>query len=352
MNLDFWRGRRVFLTGHTGFKGSWLSLWLSRMGARVTGYALRPPTTPSLFEQARIAELVNSIDADVLDLDRLAHELERCAPDVVFHMAAQSLVRASYADPVGTFATNVLGTVHVLDAARRVPSVRAVVNVTSDKCYENREWVWPYRESDPMGGADPYSSSKGCAELVASAYARSFYQQLGRGLASARAGNVIGGGDWAADRLIPDATRAFLRNEPVLLRNPRSVRPWQHVLEPLAGYLTLAEHLWQAPASWAGGWNFGPQEKDIREVAEVIDLLAKVWGDAPGWRQDGAEHPHEAQLLKLDSTKAHTLLRWSPRLDVTSAIGMCATWYKDVSAGGDARAASLRDIERYEALLS
>lgn len=352
MNRAFWRGRSVFLTGHTGFKGSWLALWLTRMGATVTGYALRAPTDPSLFEQSKIGSSITSIEGDVRDLSRLRDAMRDAAPEVVIHLAAQSLVRASYGDPVGTYTTNVIGTVHVLEAVRQVESVRAVVNVTTDKCYENREWVWPYRESDPMGGHDPYSSSKGCAELVASAYARSFFAESNRGLASARAGNVIGGGDWALDRLVPDAARAFAAGRTVCLRNPMSIRPWQHVLEPLCGYLTLAERLVEAPAKWGGGWNFGPEERDIRPVSEVVDAFAQAWGGAPGWERDGAEHPHEAQLLRLDVTKARTVLGWRPRLDFASAVGMCAQWYKNVGSGGDARAASLRDIERYEALLS
>lgn len=351
MNRGFWRGRNVFLTGHTGFKGSWLSLWLTQMGATVTGYALTAPTTPSLFGQARVGELVESIEADIRDLPRLRSALEGSGAEVVIHMAAQSLVRASYADPVGTYTTNVIGTVNLLEAARHAPSVRAVVNVTTDKCYENREWVWPYRESDPMGGHDPYSSSKGCAELVASAYGRSFFAPLGRGLASVRAGNVIGGGDWATDRLVPDAARAFLAGAAVHLRNPASIRPWQHVLEPLAGYLTVAERLLEDPERWGGGWNFGPAEQDILPVSEIIDALAKAWGDARGWTHDGAEHPHEAQLLRLDTTKSRTTLGWRPRLDLASAVKMCADWYRNVGSGGDARAASLRDIQRYEDLL-
>jgi CDP-glucose 4,6-dehydratase len=352
MDRDFWRRRRVFVTGHTGFKGAWLSLWLERLGAAVTGFALGAPTEPSLFAQAAIARSITSIQGDVRDLLTVREAMDRAAPEIVIHMAAQSLVRASYADPVATYTTNVVGTVHVLECARHVPSVRAVVNVTSDKCYENREWVWPYRESDPMGGYDPYSSSKGCAELVASAFARSFYRGLGRGLASVRAGNVIGGGDWAADRLIPDAARAFSNGRAVRIRNPASVRPWQHVLEPLAGYLTLAERLFRDPERWGGGWNFGPDERDIRPVSEVIDTLAGAWGGAPGWERDGAEHPHEAQLLRLDVTKSRTVLGWRPRLDLSSAVGMCAEWYKAVGSGADARDISLRHIERYEALLS
>ncbi len=346
MASDFWRGRRVFLTGHTGFKGSWLALWLHKLGAEVTGFALAPETK-SLFQDAQVAELVHSVIGDVRDRAAVDKAVHDARPEVVLHLAAQSLVRPSYEDPVGTFATNVLGTAHVLDAVRAVDGVLATVVVTSDKCYENREWVWPYRESDPMGGHDPYSASKGCAELVTASFSRSFFSR--GGVATARAGNVIGGGDWSRDRLVPDAVRAFLRGEEVVLRNPRSVRPWQHVLEPLAGYLTLAERLALEPTRFAGGWNFGPLDGDIRTVAEVVSILAKSWGPGARWRgEENAAGPHEAKLLRLDTTKARVELGWHGRLQLSAALDWTATWYRDTQRNENARERVLTDVERYE----
>lgn len=343
----FWAGKRVLLTGHTGFKGSWLALWLSAMGARVAGYALAPSTRPSLWQFIEHSGIASTI-ADVRDQRAL---LDACAdfrPEIVLHLAAQALVRASYADPVGTYATNVMGTVHLLEAVRRTPGVRAVVVVTSDKCYENREWVWGYRESEPMGGRDPYSNSKGCAELVTAAYRASFFDHLGGvAVASARAGNVIGGGDWAADRIVPDMIRAATAGEPVRIRNPNAVRPWQHVLEPLSGYLQLAERLYGASAEHAEGWNFGPTDDDAVPVATIVSTVARLWGPSMTWSADAGPHPHEAHYLKLDSSKARSRLGWRPRLGLVSALEWTVEWYKNHSKGDDAVALTLAQIERY-----
>lgn len=343
----FWRGRRVLLTGHTGFKGSWLALWLTRMGAHVTGFSL-PAESPSLFEQARIGELVDHIEGDVRDPAAVDAATMRANPEIVFHLAAQPLVRLSYDKPAETFATNVQGTVHVLDACRRVANLKAVVCITSDKCYENREWIWPYRENDPMGGHDPYSASKGAAELVISAYRRSFFQN-GAGIASVRAGNVIGGGDWAADRLIPDIIRALIAGEKPLIRSPHSIRPWQHVFEALGGYLMIAEKLWVGHEWTATGWNFGPADDDTRSVSWIADRICATWG-ADGWI-DGAEgtgaQPHEAKILKLDCAKARSELGWRPTYTLSTAIRCIVEWHKNVAHGAEPRAISLQQLEDY-----
>lgn len=352
ISRDFWAGKRVFVTGHTGFKGSWLALWLSSLGAEVTGYALEPSGDPSLWRLLGLDGKVESHRADIRDLPELTRVVRDARPDIVFHLAAQSLVRLSYEDPVGTYATNVMGTVHLLEAVRQTPGVRAVVNVTSDKCYENREWVWGYRESDPMGGHDPYSSSKGCAELVAAAYRSSFFENNARkvALASARAGNVIGGGDWAADRLVPDFVRSTLGGSPVRIRNPAAIRPWQHVLEPLYGYLLLAERLWADGDAYAGGWNFGPAEVDAAAVGTVISSLVSLWGASARWSADEGLHPHEASFLKLDSSKARSLLHWKPCLGLPTALAWTVDWYKSHAAQGDVLALCLSQIKRYEEL--
>jgi CDP-glucose 4,6-dehydratase len=347
MSGEFWNGKRVFLTGHTGFKGSWIALWLQSMGARVTGYALAPPTQPSIFELARVGERMESVHGDVRDLDSLGRAMNAAEPEVVIHMAAQSLVRPSYASPVETYATNLMGTVHLLEAVRRTAAVRVVLSVTSDKCYENREWVWGYRENDPMGGHDPYSSSKGCAELATAAYVNSFFGSSdGPRVASVRAGNVIGGGDWAEDRLIPDVVRAFLAGEPVRIRNPHAIRPWQHVLEPIGGYLTVAERLWDDP-ELVGGWNFGPEDQDARPVGEVVQDIAQIWGDGARWEADGAEHPHEARYLKLDCSKARARLGWTPRLPLKEALEWTVEWFRAYAAGEDVRALTEQQIRQY-----
>lgn len=346
-NADFWRGKRVLLTGHTGFKGSWMSLWLRSLGAEVSGLALAAPTEPNLFNVARVSEAVESTLGDIRDLDTVRAAMKAAKPEIVIHMAAQPLVRLSYHDPVGTYATNVMGTVHVLEAARQCASVRCIVNITTDKCYENREWVWGYREDEAMGGHDPYSSSKGCAELVTSAYRRSFLRECGIAIASGRAGNVIGGGDWAVDRLVPDVLRAFERGQPVILRNLDSTRPWQYVLEPLSGYLTLAERLWTSGQDHAEGWNFGPAEDDARPVRWIVERLSEHWGRGPGWQHDGSVHPHEAHYLKLDISKAGQRLGWRPRWNLDTAIAATTAWHRAWLEGQDMQQVCLQQIHQY-----
>jgi CDP-glucose 4,6-dehydratase len=353
INLEFWRGRRVFLTGHTGFKGGWLALWLQQLGAEVSGYALPPPVGPSLFELAAVARGMRSHFGDLADLPALSAALRSARPEVVLHLAAQPLVRAAYADPVGTYRTNVLGTAHLLEAVRGAGGVRAVLSVTTDKCYANREWLWPYRENDTLGGHDPYSSSKACAELVTQSWRDSFFPvaqhaEHGVAVATARAGNVIGGGDWAADRLVPDVLQAFAEGRPVAIRNPRAVRPWQHVLEPLAGYLVLAERLCREGPAHAEAWNFGPDEADTRPVQWLVERLAALWGEGAAWQVDPAQHPHEAGLLRLDCSKARARLPWRPRLDLAAALQWTVEWYRIHRAGGDLHAACLDQIGRYE----
>jgi len=344
-----WRGRRVLVTGDTGFKGSWLSLWLHALGADVTGFALAPPSDPSLFEAARIAELIDHHEGDVRDLAAVRAVVEASRPEVIFHLAAQPLVRLSYREPVETYATNVMGTVHLLEAARRAPDVKAIVCVTSDKCYANREWVWPYRESDPMGGHDPYSSSKGCAELVAAAYRSSFFAG-GPALATLRAGNVIGGGDWAEDRLVPDLVRAFEAGVAPLIRSPDAVRPWQHVLEALGGYLRIAERLLAGERQFADAWNFGPADDDTQPVSWIVERMRAAWGGAPQSQADRGTRVHEAGLLRLDCSKARTALGWRPALDLAQTLNWIVAWHKAVGAGEDARAVTLAQIADYSAL--
>ena len=356
LNRSFWKNRKVFVTGHTGFKGAWLSLWLKALGADVTGYALDPPTEPNLFEQARVAECVHSIHGDVRDLLHLQAAMAACAPDVVIHMAAQSVVRTSYEEPVDTYATNVMGTVHLMEAVRQLKRPCIVVNVTSDKCYDNREWVWGYRESDAMGGHDPYSNSKGCSELVTNAYRDSYFppetlSRHGVAVASARAGNAIGGGDWTANQLIPDLIRAFLDRRPCRIRNPVAIRPWQFVLMPLHGYLLLCERLAEDGARFASGWNFGPAEADAKPVSWIADKLVSSWGEGASWAQDGTAHPAEAQLLRLDTSKARTLLNWHPVLQLDQSLLWIVEWYEAFQAGKDLQSLTRRQIERYEYLL-
>jgi CDP-glucose 4,6-dehydratase len=341
---NFWRDRRVLLTGHTGFKGAWLALWLQALGARVTGFSVNGVSQPSLFELARVGEGVESIEGDVCDAEAIAAAVRAAAPEVVIHLAAQSLVRRSFAEPVETFQTNVIGTVNVLDAVRRHgDEARAVVNVTSDKCYENREWEWGYREDEPMGGHDPYSSSKGCAELVTAAYRRSFFS--GARLASARAGNVIGGGDWGQDRLLPDIMRAVLVGEEVRVRNPGSVRPWQHVLNPLSGYLVLAQALWDSPEH-ASGWNFGPVDEDARTVGWIVERIAELWPGELRSSFDEGPHPHEARYLKVDSSRARTGLGWRPPVELEVALEATVAWYQQLHEGADMRAVTLAQIDQ------
>lgn len=349
----FWKGRKVFITGHTGFKGSWLCLWLHLLGAEVTGYALDPPTDPSLYELCGVGELVTSVIADVRDGARLAAALSGAAPEIVIHMAAQPLVRDSYRIPVETYAINVMGTVNLLEAVRNCPSVKAVVNVTTDKCYENKEWAWGYRENEPMGGYDPYSNSKACSELISAAYRSSFFNEKeyathGVALATARAGNVIGGGDWASDRLIPDCIGALLKGESILIRNPYSIRPWQHVLEPLSGYLTLARNLHQGGARHAAGWNFGPGDADARPVEWIVQQLCAKWGGAASYRLDDGEHPHEAHYLKLDCSKAKAELGWQPRWSLDTALEKIIAWTAAYRENGPLREVCLGQIREYQ----
>ena len=353
MNAAFWQGKRVFLTGHTGFKGGWLSLWLQQQGADVTGYALEAPTTPSLFEVASVARGMVSIIGDVRDGEALKRAMAQARPEIVIHMAAQPLVRYSYVNPVETYATNVMGVVNLLEAVRATPGVRSVVNVTSDKCYENREWPWGYRENEAMGGYDPYSNSKGCAELVTAGYRSSFfnaekYAEHGIALGSGRAGNVIGGGDWAMDRLIPDMLRAIGAGQPVMIRNPHSIRPWQHVLEPLSGYLTLAEKLYTEGPVHAEGWNFGPHDTDAKPVEWIIERMTQEWGSGASWSLDGQNHPHEATYLKLDCSKARGQLGWHPRWDIGQTIAKIVEWHKAFDQGLDMRELSLAQITTYQ----
>ncbi len=350
MTPEFWKNKNVFVTGHTGFKGSWLSLWLQSVGARVTGYALPPPTQPSLFESAKVAEGMQSVEGDIRDLAGLKMQVETCKPEIIIHMAAQALVRYSYDSPVETYETNVMGTVNVLEAARHSDSVRVVLNITSDKCYDNKEWIWPYRENEPMGGHDPYSSSKGCAELVAEAYRKSYFSEDSNAcvLASARAGNVIGGGDWARDRLIPDIIRAFTQSSRVVIRSPDAIRPWQHVLEPLSGYLTLVEKLWEHGQEFAGGWNFGPAEQGARPVQWIVSRMIEAWGEGASYELDAQPQVHEANYLKLDSSKAHSLLGWSPRLELSQALQWLTEWYKVCEQGEDMREYTLSQISAYQ----
>jgi CDP-glucose 4,6-dehydratase len=357
MNPEFWKGKKVFLAGHTGFKGSWLSLWLQQLGAELTGYALQPPTDPSLFAIARVEEGMRSTIGDIRDFVKLQQAMLRAKPDIVIHMAAQPLVRLSYESPVETYATNVMGTVHLLESVRHTPSVRAVVNITTDKCYENKEWAWGYRENEPMGGYDPYSNSKGCAELVSAAYRSSFfnadvYEQHGVALATVRAGNVIGGGDWAKDRLIPDIIAAFESGNTARIRNPHAIRPWQHVLEPLCGYLTLAEYLYNDGAEYAEPWNFGPFDDDVRPVSWIVDTMARRWGSSAQWEVDRGEHPHEATYLKLDISKARTRLGWNPALRLEDALERIIDWSKARAQQMDMQEITLRQIQEYQSRIT
>lgn len=348
-----WGGRRVLVTGDTGFKGSWLALWLAELGADVTGFALPPSTDPSLFSLARVEELVRHIDGDIRDRDAIEDVVQETAPDVIFHLAAQPLVRRSYEDPIETYATNVMGTVHLLDACRRQPTVRAIVVVTTDKCYENREWVWPYRESDPMGGHDPYSSSKGAAELIIAAYRSSYFSAATDAplVASVRAGNVIGGGDWSNDRLIPDFVRAFERGERVRVRSPRAIRPWQHVLEALGGYLLIAERLLAGDRSAATAWNFGPAQDDARSVEWIASRMVTLFGMG-GWDHDKADGPHEANVLRLDCSKAREVLGWRPAMTLDRALGAVVDWHRAVATGADAQALTQAQITEYRAAVT
>jgi CDP-glucose 4,6-dehydratase len=354
---DFYKGKRVFVTGHTGFKGSWLCLWLTRLGAQVTGYALDPPTSPSLFELSGLENLVHSHIADIRNAEKLSSVMLEATPEIIFHMAAQPLVRDSYKIPVETYSTNVMGTVHLLEAVRKCPSVRSVVNVTTDKCYESREWDRGYRENDRLGGFDPYSSSKACSELVTAAYRSSYfnpatYSEHGVAIATARAGNVIGGGDWAADRLIPDVVRSMLAGEEVRIRNPHSIRPWQHVLEPLSGYLALAQKLYESGPEYGEGWNFGPSDDDSKPVEWIVRRMCELKGNDARYEIEVGAHPHEAHYLKLDCSKTRMRLCWHPKWNLNQALTSILEWLEVYSFDGDIRECCLRQIATYEQQIS
>ena len=350
-----WRGLRVFLTGHTGFKGSWLSLWLRRRGAQVRGYALDPATDPNLFTAASVGSGVDDIRGDIRDCAKLESAMREFRPEVVFHLAAQPLVRRSYVDPLGTYATNLMGTAHVFEATRKTPSVRAVVCVTTDKCYQNQEWVWPYRETDPLGGHDPYSSSKACAEILSAAYRSSFFpadrlHEHHVAIATARAGNVIGGGDWSEDRLVPDLIRGFQSGQPVLIRQPNAIRPWQHVLDPLHGYMLLAEGLLAQQGECATSFNFSPSDEGALTVERIATRLASMWGEGASWVRDSAPTVHEAKILRLDASKARTMLGWQPRLGIDSALDWTTNWYRSWHQGADMRKETEAQIAQFEQL--
>jgi CDP-glucose 4,6-dehydratase len=348
VDTSFWKGKKVYLTGHTGFKGSWLSLWLQNMGALVKGYSLDVNTTPALFTIANIAAEMESEIGDIRNSEQLAESMISFSPDILIHMAAQPLVRLSYLEPVDTYTTNVIGTVNVLEAARKCTNLKAIVSVTTDKCYENKEWEWGYRENEPMGGHDPYSSSKGCAELVITSYRRSFFSSEGTAsLASARAGNVIGGGDWAEDRLIPDILRAFEKSQPVVIRNPLSTRPWQHVLEPLSGYLVLVQELFLNGDNFAEGWNFGPKEEDCKSVSWILDKMVESWGGNASWSLDSKNNPHEAGFLKLDCSKASNRLKWNPKWNLQESLKMIVNWHQNYLKGVNMNKECLKEINKY-----
>ena len=356
MNLEFWRNKRVFITGHTGFKGSWLSLWLQSLEAELTGYSLQPPTSPNLFTVAKVSDEMNSVGGDIRNLEFLTKSMQASSPEIVIHMAAQTLVRESYLIPVETYATNLMGTVNVLESVRYTPSVRSVVIVTTDKCYENREWVWGYRENEPMGGYDPYSSSKGCAELATTAYRSSFfnlqdYKKHGVAIATARAGNVIGGGDWSKDRLIPDIIAAFENEIPVKIRNPHAIRPWQFVLEPLRGYLMLAEKLFVEGPPFAEGWNFGSRDDDTKPVSWIVEQLTALWGKGASWDLDPHPQPHETHYLKLDCSKADSKLGWQSVTRLKDALQGIITWHRAYIEKADMHLETLNQIRRYESTL-
>ena len=349
LDRSFWNGKKVFITGHTGFKGSWMSLWLQDCGAIIRGYSLEPNTNPSLFRSASVEDDMDSLIGDIRNLEKLNSSLSSFSPEIVIHMAAQPLVRLSYKNPVDTYSTNVMGTVNLLEAVRNTPSVRAVVNVTTDKCYENKEWLWGYREDEPMGGHDPYSSSKGCSELVTAGYRSSFFHVSdSANVATARAGNVIGGGDWSEDRLIPDIIKSFENNQSVMIRNPHAIRPWQHVLEPLSGYLMLAEKLYTDGEQYAQAWNFGPNDDDIKPVGKIVEYMANNWGDGANWAKEVLEQPHEAQLLRLDISKAKHVLGWIPKWDLGIALDSIIEWHHNFTGGEDMQAITLAQIKRYE----
>lgn len=350
---QIYRNRKVLITGHTGFKGAWLSLWLNHLGSNVIGYALKPPTQPNLFELCDLNAKMTSIEGDVRDFGHLKGVIQEYKPEIIFHLAAQALVRRSYHDPLETYSTNLMGTVHLLEAVRQVGGVRVIINVTSDKCYENREWVWGYRENDPLGGEDPYSSSKGCAELITMAYTKSYfhpdhYEKHGVSLASVRSGNVIGGGDWAEDRLLPDCMKALLQNKAIVIRYPDAVRPWQHVLEPLFGYLLLAQLLYQNGASLGEAWNFGPNDENMKPVRWLVERIVEIWGEKASWRIDQDFQPHEARTLKLDCSKAKSRLGWHPQWDLETGLRNTIEWYRAYRHHEDMFLTTMNQIKDYE----
>jgi len=353
VSAEFWNNKKVFLTGHTGFKGSWLTIWLQEMGAIVKGYSLAPHASPNLFDEAKVSEGIESEIGDIRNLEVVTKSMTAFDPDILIHMAAQPLVRLSYAAPVETYATNVMGTVHVLEAARQCKSLKSIVAITTDKCYENKEWPWGYRENEPMGGHDPYSSSKGCCELLIASYRKSFFNTPNSpSLASVRAGNVIGGGDWSDDRLIPDVLRAFEKGVPVIVRNPLSTRPWQHVLEPLSGYLVLAEELYSNGDQFAEGWNFGPKDEDCQSVERILNTMIKSWGEGASWKLDESNNPHEAGFLKLDCSKAMQELKWLPQWNLEFALQSIVNWHKAWHNNADMKKECLKEIELYANKLS
>jgi len=348
----FWDKKKVFITGHTGFKGSWLCLWLHSLGAKIKGYALKPPTNPSLYEIGHIGEILNSVIADVRDRETLTKEICEFQPEIVIHMAAQSIVRVSYKNPVETYSTNVIGTVNLFEAVRKCNTVRVVINVTTDKCYENREWIWPYRENEPMGGYDPYSNSKACSELITASYRYSFfnpqeYSKHGVAIATARSGNVVGGGDWAPDRLVPDCIRSLLKGERILIRNPQAIRPWQHVLDPLYGYLILAQKLFKEGPVFGEPWNFGPEDRDAQTVEWLVNKICALWGEGASYEIDQRNHPHEANYLKLDCSKAKHRLKWYPKWNLEKAIEKVVEWVRAYKRGDNIKEICIKQIDEY-----
>lgn len=352
VSKDFWNNKRVFITGHTGFKGSWLSLWLSELGADVTGYALEPPTEPSMFKVCDIEKKINSVISDIRDYGRLKSEINKCEAEIIIHMAAQPLVRESYNNPVETYEINVMGTVNLLQAVRECKSVKAVLNVTTDKCYENKEWEKGYKEIDRLGGFDPYSNSKACSEMVTSSFRNSFfnsktYEDHGVAIGSARGGNVIGGGDWAEDRIITDCVKSVMVEQPLLIRNPKATRPWQYVLEPLRGYLMLAQALFENGSEFAKGYNFGSTEDNAKEVVYLVDKFCHLWGNGATYNIDKNSHPHEAAFLKLDCTLAKNELKWEPKLDIDTALSMTVQWFKEYKEGSNMSEFTIGQIKSY-----
>lgn len=350
--MSFWNDKKVLITGHTGFKGSWLSLWLQNLGANVIGYSLSPPTVPNLFNIAAVKENMTSIEGDIRDYRCLVDVIKKFKPEIVFHLAAQSLVRKSYKDPIETFSTNIMGTVNLLEAIRYCDNVRVLINVTTDKCYQNKEWIWGYRETDSLGGDDPYSCSKACSELITSTFRRSFYQEEDILIASARAGNVIGGGDWSADRLIPDIIESLICNKQILLRNPYAIRPWQHVLEPLSGYLMLAEQMWSLGNGYGEPWNFGPSDENMITVGELSERMISLWRSKIQCVYDNKIQLQETQILKLDSSKANVKLRWKPILGIDDTLKWTVDWYKAFDSNDNMKKTTLQQIKNYQMLRS